>query len=375
MEDILPLYVDECCSDDTKSLVDEHLMECDDCGEKLIKLRKPMFLSQEPYLNEKEYAKHKKRAFKKLRRRWVTLTLIILMFLIPLIWLGVNEVKGVGIGYSSLPYAFRGNELLRALENGNYEKAFSFLNLKALYDRETEFEETDIASEYTPVKIGGDIFYVDEETYKNEYQYYMTDKDEAVFWRSIYFKNNYMIPTSKAELYLNDIEAGKGQDFMEYMVNGIDYYIDGDNYNYDINNVGNSIFIIMPEEYYNRVKINIMEEEKETKEIIQKFIDMGYDGYVAEYRQQWINNFEQLKGEGITIVGSKLTLVDHVEGRYQLNYQLKLNVSGNINYDYHVTFMVKENGFYPSGGGVSGLSMEADKIPIIGAFGHSLNTK
>lgn len=365
MEDILPLYVDECCSEDTKKLIDEHLMECEACKEKLKKLRQPMFLSQELCMDEKAYAKHTKRAFKKLRRRWVALTLTILIFLIPLTWLGVNEVKGDGVSYSSLTYVLRGNALLRALKNGNYEKAFNYLNLKALYDWETEFEETDMDLEYTQVKIGGDSFYVDEETYKNEYQSYLIDKDEAVFWKSIYLKKDYMIPAPKAELYLNDLEADKWHDFMEYMVNGIDYYIDGDRYNYDIKNVGNSIFKIMPEEYYNRVKKQIKEEEKENKKIIQKLLDMGYEGYVTDYKQQWIDNFAKLEEEGITIKDYKITMVDRVEGRYQLNYQLKLNVNGKINNDYSITFMAKENGFYPSGGGVSDSSMGFDKIPII----------
>lgn len=224
----------------TKQLLEEHLSECECCKDNLIKLRQPMFLPQEPCINEKTYAKHAKRAFGKLRRRLVAPILIILILLIPLTWLGVNEVKGEGVSYSSLTYVLRGNALLRELKYGNYEKAFSYLNLEPMYE----------------------------------------------WW--------------------------------------------------DTENI-------------------------------------GYDSYVAEYKQQWINKFEKLKEEEITIVGYKITLVDYTGGRYQLDYRLKLNVNGNVNYNYGVTFMANENGFYPNGGSVSGSSMESDKIPIIGAFGYTLN--
>ena len=31
IRDLIPLYIDECCSDDTAKLVDKHLKECEDC--------------------------------------------------------------------------------------------------------------------------------------------------------------------------------------------------------------------------------------------------------------------------------------------------------------------------------------------------------
>ncbi len=377
IEDILPLYVDECCSEDTKLLLEDHLLECKACKEKLEKLRQPIFLSQEPNLSEKTYAKHAKRAFRKVRRRLIAPILIILILLIPLTWLGVNEVKGDGISYSNLVYVLRGNALLQALKNNNYEKAFSYLNLEALYEWETEFQDTDMDLEYKQVKVGEGNFYVDEETYNNEYKFYLTDKDEAVFWQSIYQKKDFMIPVHKVDLYLNDLEPFEEHSFLNYKLNGADYYINGDTYNYDVQNIGNSIFKIMPEDYYIQVKKQIKEEEKVTKEIIQRLRDMGYDGYVAEYKRKWIDNFKQLKEEGISIVGYKLTLVDRSEKRYQLDYQLKLNVNGKITYDYGVTFMAKYNGYYPSGGSIPipDSSIEFDNIPIIDAFSPVISIK
>lgn len=373
IEDILPLYVEDCCSNETKQLVEEHLLECDDCKEKQTKLCQPMFLTKELDADEKLYTKHAKKAFGKLQRRLIAPILIIILLLIPLTWLGINEVKGDGVSFSSLKYAIKGYALLHELKAGDYEKAFSYLDLKALYDWETEYEEPNIDSMYRQVVIGSISYYLDEETFQNEYQQYLTTNDEDLFWEAIYLKDDYMIPASKAKLYLKDLEEVNWQEFMEYNVSNAVYYINGRYCGFDVENVGSSLFKIMPEDYYVQAKEQIEAEDKVTKSIIQRFLDMGYKGYVADYQQQWIENFEKLEEQGITIVGYKLTLLDYDDTRYQLDYKLKLNENGEVNNDYGLTFMAKKNGFYPSGGSISGASMESEKIPIISALDHKLN--
>ncbi|MDF2845945.1 MAG: hypothetical protein K0R00_4371 [Herbinix sp.] len=181
-----------------------------------------------------------------------------------------------------------------------------------------------------------------------------------------------MIPALKAELYLKNLDTVNWQDFMEYKVSNTVYYINGRYRDFDVENVGSSLFNIMPEDYYVQVKEQIEAQDKVAKAIIQRLLDMGYEGYVAEYQQQWIENFEKLEEQGITIVGNKLTLLDYEGTRYQLDYKLKLNDNGEINNDYGLTFMANKNGFYPSGGSISGASMESEKIPIISALDHKL---
>lgn len=261
VEDLLPLYVEECCSEDTKQLLDEHILECEECKGKLEKLKQPIFLPQESCMNEKTYAKHAKKAFKKVRRRWVAFILVILVILLPIVWLGVNEVKGDGVCYSNLTYVIRGNALLRTLKNDDYEKAFSYLNLKAEYEMETKFEETDLDAQYKQVEIGGVSFYVDEQIYKNEYRLYKEDNDEAMFWMSVCLQRDFIIPVEKAELYLNDFEVDEKPNLLAYKANGHDYYVNGDTCNYNGSNDWSSTFRIMPEEYYHQIKEQIKEDE------------------------------------------------------------------------------------------------------------------
>lgn len=373
--DIMPLYADECCSEDTKKLIEEHVTECDTCREKLAKLKQPMFLEQEPRLTEESYAKHAKKAFGKLRRRWMVLVLAILLLMIPAVWLLINELRGDGISYSSLPYVLKANSLLGELEAGNYEKAFTNLKLEALYQSEIEFTETNLDSEYKEVTIGGDLYYVNEQIYLNDFQNYQIQEDEKAFWTSIYMGGTYMIPASKAEMYLKDDSLVEWQNFMEYPIKETNYYIEGNCFNYTVDAVGSYVFDIMPEEYYDMVKSNIKETEEDVKEIIAKISNMGYEGYVSSYEQQWIKNFEELKSKGITIIGYKPTMISRLEWGYQLNYQLKLNVNGEILNDYGVIFAAKKDGFYPIGGTVSEAAMETDSVPIINAFQHSLNAE
>lgn len=370
IDDILPLYVDECCSEETKQLVDEHLQECEDCTEKLAKFKKPLFLSQDPSQNEKIYVKHVKKAFGKLRRRLVAPVIIILMLLIPLTWLGINEAQGDGVSYSSMKHVLKGYALLRALKNENYEKAFSYLNLRGLYEWETEFKETDLDAKYVKVTLDDSIYYVDNDTYNNFYLNYLNDQDEAALWKSIYLDGDYMIPVSKADLYLKNAVEINWNEFLVYQWNGTYYYINGSQYSYSVDNLGNTPFRIMPEDYYIQVKNEIEQQDSISKAIIQDLRDIGYDGYVAKYKEQWINNFSRLKEKGIHIAGYKLSYVDFHDGRYQLNYKLKLNVNGEINNDYGVIFMANKIDFYPSGGSVAGTINYYEEIPIIDAFLH-----
>ena len=39
IRDLLPLYADEVCSEESRELVDEHLTECAACTEELVRIR------------------------------------------------------------------------------------------------------------------------------------------------------------------------------------------------------------------------------------------------------------------------------------------------------------------------------------------------
>ena len=66
--DLLPLYVDECCSDDSRLLLEEHLIECQACGEKYERMKRKDYLSTSTEAGAGQTARITAYA-KKIRRR------------------------------------------------------------------------------------------------------------------------------------------------------------------------------------------------------------------------------------------------------------------------------------------------------------------
>ena len=64
IEDLLPLYIDEVCSDESKRLVEEHLEECDACSAKLNAQKATITVDKEKI----EQNLKAKDPFKKIRR-------------------------------------------------------------------------------------------------------------------------------------------------------------------------------------------------------------------------------------------------------------------------------------------------------------------
>ena len=64
IQDIMPLYVDEIVSEDTKKLVEEHLKECEDCRKEMEKMRAKIILPNKKKINQAE-----KELFQKLKHR------------------------------------------------------------------------------------------------------------------------------------------------------------------------------------------------------------------------------------------------------------------------------------------------------------------
>lgn len=66
IQDIMPLYVDEIVSEDTKKLVEEHLKECEDCRKEMEKMRAKIILPNKKKINQAE-----KELFQKLKHRLI----------------------------------------------------------------------------------------------------------------------------------------------------------------------------------------------------------------------------------------------------------------------------------------------------------------
>lgn len=97
IRDLLPLYVDEICSDKSREMVDEHLEECPECGEMLKKLKETE-IESDLQSEKQDVLSYGVRKFRKLSAK--VGSTVSGLFMIPiLVGLVLNLVAGSGMGW------------------------------------------------------------------------------------------------------------------------------------------------------------------------------------------------------------------------------------------------------------------------------------
>lgn len=142
IEDLLPLYVDNVCSTQSRQAVEQHLQECEKCR---IAFESTQAV-QVPHIEPDSPVEDKaiKKGFRKIRIRWWAAILIILA-IIPIAFLGWNEYSGRGAAYSNQHELTVGNGFMDCLVEHRYSLAYNYLDiadlkkewLEAWFDEET----------------------------------------------------------------------------------------------------------------------------------------------------------------------------------------------------------------------------------------------
>ena len=139
VRDLLPLYIDDCCSRESWNLVEEHLANCPACKQEWEEAVTggPLFLDGVAddlleKLSEEKPAKIMKKGLKKMKRKWVqsiTAVAIAAILIIPLGILTFNQSRAYGISFSGLNEIRIANAFLRDLKNNDPEAAFEHIDL------------------------------------------------------------------------------------------------------------------------------------------------------------------------------------------------------------------------------------------------------
>lgn len=133
VQDLLPLYEDGCCSEQSRKIVEQHLKECESCKKKYQQSEEKL-----PEMKESEVidAKKIKRSMRKINR-WriigtavLCLTLTFFLIIIPA-W---NYANGRGITYTNLKQIYITYSFEKALASNDYEKAYHYLDIKGHYN-------------------------------------------------------------------------------------------------------------------------------------------------------------------------------------------------------------------------------------------------
>lgn len=136
IEDLLPMYHDGICSEDSAALVEEHLKECQNCNQILASLRgeielekntpaddlKPLEEIQQRITNEK----------KRSSRKYAVIAAILVVIMIPIVFLGWNQYHQTGIHFSNMNEYRIGNEFMKLLVDGKYEEAYEYIDIEEL---------------------------------------------------------------------------------------------------------------------------------------------------------------------------------------------------------------------------------------------------
>lgn len=147
IKDLLPLYLDDCCSDESKYLVNEHLAECEICKDSYNHMK--VSINDESIDISTNSEKHDeiviKNGIKRLRRIWL-LSIALVLILAILSLLTINEVKGEGRCFTNIYDIYKCKQFLNAVENQKFEKAFKYLDIKSTYKDESHLfpDKTDI---------------------------------------------------------------------------------------------------------------------------------------------------------------------------------------------------------------------------------------
>lgn len=137
--DLLPLYEEGICSEETKKAVEEHLKECKKCRsflEDVHSFPEEEMQSENIVKSQLDADKVVVKSFKKIRLRWAY-SLMLIVALIPVCILGYHQLTGQGIGFTNLREFYIGQNFVKQLQLGDYEKAFQYLNLE---DKKTEYD-------------------------------------------------------------------------------------------------------------------------------------------------------------------------------------------------------------------------------------------
>ena len=118
IEDLLPLYIDGVCSEESKEIVEEHLKDCELCSNKYRDQKSEIILDNNII---KENLKSKE-PFKRIKKSQMT-RLIAIFIIIPLLFLTLIEVTGDGVGFSALYGRYKTERFLSQVEKGEFEGA------------------------------------------------------------------------------------------------------------------------------------------------------------------------------------------------------------------------------------------------------------
>ncbi|MBQ8597401.1 MAG: zf-HC2 domain-containing protein [Lachnospiraceae bacterium] len=131
--DLLPLYEDGCCSEQSQKLVEEHLKECADCKKKVQQYQESLLPESIQSEVDEEVIKKGIQKINRWRIRGIVSVCLVISLLLVLLpaW---NYARGEGLTYANLRAVYTAYAFGNALASGDYEKAYDFWDMESHYN-------------------------------------------------------------------------------------------------------------------------------------------------------------------------------------------------------------------------------------------------
>lgn len=128
VEDLLPMYYDKVCSEESAALIEEHLKSCPQCSRMLSDLRADVNIPTEPVDDVKPLKKIRK-SYQKMRLGWLS-AIVCVLVLIPVAFLVGNYKSQPPVEFSKEEAIAYANAFMTCLVEKDYERAYSYWNIE-----------------------------------------------------------------------------------------------------------------------------------------------------------------------------------------------------------------------------------------------------
>lgn len=340
IEDLLPLYVDEVCTESSRQAIEDHLTGCVECQLKLAGMQGADYIQKVPVQQEQE-KKALKKSFGRIRRRWmISLTAVLMIFpFICVSMMSVNEYRKEGMCFTNLDEIATAKAFLKELQKGQYEKAAGRIPFAEGYWNIIGREYEVLREDFTEINLSGDVWMVSSlypryGEYKGDLDIIasLQEEDEETFWRNIIYGYEWGVPVPEAvweaivgentvtenrygtELYFageastevyNRDESGFGRLETEWGI----YYIDAQMYQTILEGDEGRLLEwfyynakMMPEAIYEAAKAHmpevIAQQNASFDDWYGDVFSMTEEEYVAEMQERFVQSMESYENCG-----------------------------------------------------------------------------
>lgn len=420
VQDLLPLYIDKSCSEESKLLIEEHLAECPKCRLACQDMSRDMCrdfgisapdLAKSPSSGQISGEMHAayeslpnetlpnetfphiftddiaaKKAFKKLRMHFLRLTAAIVaavLLLIPLITLSVHQVRGEGICFTNLDDIYRTSRFLNAVKNGNYEKAFSYLDLETVYQDLITPSIKPEAAFYEEISVAGNTYYIAPNSFSTPDSGDIPEEEAAGFWYDFSHYDIFLIPEQfypglSASEYFESFQEEHQADILEdriYFIQiGADHFYlrlqnktDGEELaSLSETELADMLFYqglpIIPEELFHSILEDENQQIANELEYVNLYREMGAENFIAQSRQNFIGHMEEMEQNQFVITGYHFSSADFLTDNWQINFNLDVTYQNIAVNGYGISMSSRESGLYHSGTYLVSAKFQNDKM-------------